>query len=233
MSKSSHKRGLTLIELMIAVAILAVLFALVYDSLVHLSTGMSGEIASSVLNQQTERGLDRMMQTLRSAKFQNLADTGGQQLEFYVPVDPDQDGDSLDSKLNIEWGQSGSPTGDKLNAVMAIRFVKTSTYSEASHNYDLNRDGNKTESFDIGHLEQDYYSGATVTGTPTYIRSITPDIVIQKTGQTVADLNGDGTTDPIFLQNGNKLQIRLYVTNTLEESPRFQLFETSVPLRNQ
>ena len=232
MQSSCSRRGISLLEMMIAVALLAVLFAAVFASLHQMSRAMSGEIASTVLNQETVRGLERMTEKLRPSRIQNLADAGGPNLEFFLPVDADQDGDTLDANLKIEWGQRG-PQGVKLNAVSVIRFVKSSTYSEAAQKYDLNRDGDKSDNFDIGRLEEALYPGATLTGTPTMTRPITPDIVVQMTGNALADLNGDGVSDPLFHDDGGRLRIRLFVTRIDESNPRFQLFETSVALYNR
>jgi len=238
----SARRGMTLLELIIAVSILAALFGAVFAAINQMMRGMSSEITSSALNQETSRGLERMMERLRSSKFtppggttppvaDPLPDAGAQNYEYFVPVDWDNDGDTVDDNLAVDWGQEG-PRGVTLDAVTNLRFVKTATYDEKTQKFDLNRDGDMNDSFDIGHLEEALYSTTKVTGNPTFVRPITPDIVIQVAGQTVGDINSDGNDDPIFQFDSGKLKVKLFVTNLKESSPIFQLFETSIPLRN-
>ncbi|MCA8944454.1 MAG: hypothetical protein KDB80_17965 [Planctomycetes bacterium] len=104
----------------------------------------------------------------------------------------------------------GTPTPDGWNA---IYYEPVSTIREADRGYDLNHDGDKSDTFDLGQLRLRTWSPI---GTSTQVDDIpiSPTSIVQETNAWGrADLDGDGMADPMFLWHdaSSKLQIQLVV----------------------
>lgn len=136
---------------------------------------------------------------------------GAREITYRLPVDHDGDGDFLDDEGRITYGVSHPALGDLLNPnrggdadryaassdfTYRLRFVAARTLSEVSLGFDLNLDGDQTDVFEVGHLERTMR----LSGTPDVVEQLTPDVIYLIDGQVVADVDGDGTQDPLFLQ---------------------------------
>ncbi len=245
-----NERGMTLVEVLIASAILTVFLVGMMGFMGTLSDSTSLHRVRADLLTQGDRVLNTMTETLRSSfipgtspnDWQTSLNAGDTQVRFVLPLDFDGDGDVVDAALDPEWGvyrEDVTPYSyvlfDPAAASPAQRyyFQSSRTYSESAANVDLNRDGDTNDSFQIGSIILEYPSGSyTPVGgsTPSSIAAGTVrqigDIVIS------GDMDGDGVIDPIFLLNGSRLTINLWLTNLDMEEPPVQQVTTDIDLRN-
>ncbi len=236
MNKSA---GVTLVEVLIATVILSVIIALL------LSFTNTVVDASNVYNQVTtmeQTGneiIELMVESLRSARIQNLPAEGDSQISFQVPVDQDSDGDVFDSNFDIEWGverEDYSP-GSVAGVAMRYEFVKTSEFSETERGVDINGNGTMTDVFDVGHIVAVYESGTGISqgGSVTlneYSKVLTGDYILLVKAQAVGDVNGDGQDDPIFWQDGTCINATLFLADVNEAEPIMVRVSTAIPLLN-
>lgn len=186
--------------------------------------------------------------------------TGSYSLRFLVPVDHDDDGDMLGTNMQIEWGcvrpdapaspapantfkgqyldmaHASSASAQKFYTTVAFVSTSPATYfSESSRNIDLNGDGDRTDTFELGRLEKQYPAGTVGTTNSTYYGGSLAAKSLSLTGNIVVkgDGNGDGSADPIFMLAGSTLKITLYMVKTDAETPLLIKGETTVNLGNQ
>ncbi len=187
---------------------------------------------------------------------------GSYSLRFLVPVDHDDDGDMLGTNLQIEWGCVRPDAGDPATALTktfngqfldqehvssggsaqkfytTLAFVPTSpatSFNESERKIDLNRDGDTTDTFELGRLEKQYPAGAVGTTGSSYYGVSLAAKSFPLTGDNVVkgDASGDGSDDPIFHLTGSTLKITLYMVKLDAETPLLIKSETTVNLGNQ
>lgn len=104
----------------------------------------------------------------------------------------------------------GTPTPGAWNA---LYFAPVSTLRESERGYDLNRDGDRDDTFDLGHLRLRSWTPIGMT-TQVDDLPVSPTAIVQEANAWGrADLDGDGMADPMFLWHGtsSKLQIQLVI----------------------
>lgn len=232
------QRGMTLIEMVFAMAIFAIFFTMMLTFISRLSEGAATEEMISDLDREADRVVFQLASVLRSARIPGDApDDWVQDLEndpttikFFVPVDADGDGDDLDPNLDVEWGairedlNSGQyldAAGDRYYTVYL--FSQTGTYAETTRNLDLNRDGDATDTYRVGRLIK-RYPACSLAAQRDFI--LTSDIVL------LGDFDGDGTEDPLFELNGSRITIDLHVCRTDVQEPLVRRITTDVDMRN-
>ncbi|MCX7933827.1 MAG: prepilin-type N-terminal cleavage/methylation domain-containing protein, partial [Planctomycetota bacterium] len=198
--RCARERGVSLLEILIATAILSILMIAAFHFTRATAEGINFESQVIALEQDANRVIGILAHSLRSARLTpgmseganadliakgyppldgvedlgNTVDLGGGvtratqagQVCFQVPVDHDEDGDTTDASLNTEWGakrEDISPT-DYKDAYIVYRFRGVDIFDEAAKKYDLNRDGDTTDVFDVGHIETVYTAGGTHLG---------------------------------------------------------------------
>jgi hypothetical protein len=179
----------TLIEMMVAVAVFAVVVALGLEMTLVASHNACDTIARSALEGDAEQGALRLAEILSSCtKLWSYADT--YYVIFSVPVDQDKCGTVLD-KLdppNIEWGAvtesqvigggeivyffGGSGATDPETGALGT----FKTISEAVEHIDINGDGDMTDTFDVGTVYR------RVAGATPQVVPLTAPNVIQRSG---------------------------------------------------
>lgn len=256
-------RGMTLMEIMLANAIFStvIIGALVF--MLSISQSSSVEYQALTLEQDANRVLEEMAHTLRAAKVtargtepDDLDPENGKmeagQLCFQVPVDHDEDGDttSVDAtgQLVPEWGAKREDRfpSDYVDGFIVYRFNGTRVFQEASRNIDLNRDGDTTDEFDIGHMEIEYTDGGTHLGIAPPANSVSVNMmsgnaIVRVRDQVIGDIDGDGGDDPMFAINpqgnlaksGTVLTITVFTSKPEERIPLLLKTVTSIELRNQ
>jgi len=112
------KRAFTLIELMVAVGILALLLSLAFSMFNMGNLGLDTSRIQLRLQQEARRGMEAMVRDLYQASATNLTvDLIGNRVIFKVPVVVSPDTDIYDENGNIRWGAEG-------NANHSIRYSR-------------------------------------------------------------------------------------------------------------
>jgi hypothetical protein len=215
---------MTLIEVMISMVILAVIMiaTLTFMTTLAEGAGLVNQIAD--IEREGNEIIDRMAESLRTANVQALATAGDDNVSFQVPVDQNNDGDVLGTDLSVQWGGRNEDDTVSLGGSMGFQFVQTGQFSESARNIDLDLDGSTSTTFDLGHIEIVYASGFT--------QRICGDNIVLVQGDHLADIDGDGDSDPIFWQDGTTIETTLFLTRADEAEPMLVKVTTAVLLRN-
>ena len=109
---SMRQKGMTLIEIMIAMTILSIIVVIVMDFMSTMAESLALEQQVSELDEDMHDTIDQMAEMLRCAYIPNKESedwlsglyTGGNDVPFIVPVDHDGDGDLFDDNMQPEYG---------------------------------------------------------------------------------------------------------------------------------
>ncbi len=226
----SSRRGFTLVEIAVALLILSLVGAAIAQIVTHSLLVYDLGLGHSLLEQETDLFSQQLERSLREARVISL---GTSFLEFQQPVDHDDDGDVIDPSGALELGADGTLAYKTLYNV-----VVTGTFVEAERSYDLNRDGDMSDSLGLAVIEEniidDGSPGANVD-TRVLVRNVVTNLA-----QIGGDIDGDGEADPIFLRtdflgrpddNGRTLRIKILRVRMSGGSTVQQLLETSITSR--
>lgn len=152
---------------------------------------------------------------------------------YRVPVDPTGGNDPLDGD-ELTWGAVVPVSGVTRFGWMAHCFVPKDTYEEARFQEDVNRDGDRTDVFEVGQIRRYAWD----TNDPSRVEDLGlgPSNVLQERCAYGSDLDGDGFEDPIFLWDShtNLLHVRLFLLGrTNEDQPIVRTVESVMYLRNE
>ena len=276
-------RGLTLIEMLISVAIFAVLTLGILGFTQVMWLGTATTTSRSTTSAATGQVLHELTEELRQAQivydegvlgsldgdgstevftragitaggYSVTLDTGAPSITYRVPIDHDLDSDVVDENGTIEWGvelpqgpfqsvdldelqldgdSDGNGATNSDAYTILVRFVPNPKliYDEAATTIDLNGDGNLDDVFEVGHLEKVFRA---VNSADDFVLQITPDIVLQRQGAAVSDIDEDGDDDPLFqLVSPTRLQLNLICNQRWNGSSTLIEQETSILLRNE
>jgi hypothetical protein len=157
----------------------------------------------------------------------------GTGFSFRVPTDPAGGDDVLDGG-DIRWGAvvNGAPT---LTGWAALVYVPRSSITEADVRTDLNQDGDRTDTFEVGQIRARAWDTAD-SSVPVTDIGMGPAVILQERCRHGGDLDGDGFSDPIFLWDPaqRRLHVRLYVLGRSGgEVPAVRRVESMIFLRNE
>lgn len=157
----------------------------------------------------------------------------GTGFSYRVPTDPAGGDDVLDDG-DIRWGAvvNGAPT---LTGWSALVYVPRSELTEAEAHADLNQDGDRTDTFEVGQIRARAWDTADSTVPVTDI-GMGSAVILQERCRHGGDLDGDGFADPIFLWDPaqRRLHVRLFVIGrTGGELPAVRRVESMIFLRNE
>jgi type II secretory pathway pseudopilin PulG len=259
-----RKNAFTILEVMMASTILAVALigTMIFLNTMTQATTLQKDV--SELEMQSTVLASNLADELRAAWVfpswnNSVWQNGDNAIQFLVPVDHDGDGDVFDAAMNVQWGSvREDQTGEFMDeshedAVSTrifytiLRFVQTSTYSEATENFDLNGNGVLTDVFALGHIEKFYPAGtagadnatSANTNIPAFTKIISGENVVQFIDPDSGLINpaglidNDQSPDPLFFQTGSTLQLRIFLARTDKEEPLLQKLITSMELRNE
>ncbi|MFN0008981.1 MAG: hypothetical protein ACKVXR_13850 [Planctomycetota bacterium] len=157
----------------------------------------------------------------------------GTGFSYRVPTDPAGGDDVLDDG-DIRWGAvvNGTPM---LTGWSALVYQPRGTITEAEVNTDLNRDGDRTDTFEVGQIRARSWDSADST-VPASDIGLGPSVILQERCRRGGDLDGDGFADPIFLWDAaqRRLHVRLFVLGrSTGEVPAVRRVESMIFLRNE
>lgn len=151
---------------------------------------------------------------------------------YRVPTDPSGGVDYIDGN-DLRWGANVRGT-QTLDGWYALEFVARDTFDENVSGDDLNRDGDRTDVFDVGQIRRRSWSSA-APGAQGDDIALSPTVVVQERCRYGSDLDGDGFADPLFLWDATRreLSIRVFVLGRgVKDQPMVRKVETTVFLRN-
>jgi prepilin-type N-terminal cleavage/methylation domain-containing protein len=157
----------------------------------------------------------------------------GAGFSYRVPTDPSGGTNYLVGD-DVTWGAvvGGQPL---LSGWSALYFDARNTFSEATSAYDLNKDGDLADLYDIGQIRRRTWDTASTTGSAREL-GLGPTFVIQERCNFGGDLDGDGFDDPLFLWDPltRRLHVRLFILGTTAGNlPIVRAVESTIFLRNE
>ncbi len=185
---SRRRRGFTLTELVVVVAIVGLMTALMASGMERGESFATVEMSRTSVEAKFQQTTDRFRQQFMIARVDPPIDYGTR-VRYMMPIDHDGNGMTYDGEGAITWGWTidGVPA---LGASAWLTWVQDSTITEASIDLDVNKDGDKADSFDLGHIEEQLPDGKKL--------QLTGSSVLQKSGNPGGDIDEDGTLDPLF-----------------------------------
>jgi hypothetical protein len=157
----------------------------------------------------------------------------GTGFSYRQPVDPSGGTNYLNGE-DVQWGEilAGQPL---ISGWAALVFVPRFVIDEAVIGHDINKNGNKTDQFDVGQIRKLVWDTNDPTKPPTDV-ALGPTVILQQHCNWGGDLDGDGYSDPIFLWDSNSqaLHVRLFVLgHSVENLPIVRKVESTIFLRNE
>ncbi|MCX7805191.1 MAG: prepilin-type N-terminal cleavage/methylation domain-containing protein [Planctomycetota bacterium] len=165
-------RGITLVEMMVAVAVFAVVVAMALEMSLLASRATTDTVNRSVLEGEAEQTAVRLIESLSACtKLWSYTDTHF--VVFSVPVDNDANGTVLDKGNmstgllpNIEWGAAAEDLSAPIPGGEIVYFFGGQgatdpetgqlgtfrTIVESVERMDINGDGDMNDSFDVGTI---------------------------------------------------------------------------------
>lgn len=229
-ARRGGRAGFTLLEMMVAIAILSVVMLAVFRTMTHTSDLAAVEAQQNDLEKAGQKMLEEMSAALRSASVISIS-SDGTRIVFQVPVDLDGNGTVLDGSGNVEFGaqEGGVVTDDTITYrfVQDVVGAQPDMLSEGLLRRDINRDGDLLDRFDRGFLGR-------ITSAPgAALRECAGVWVVQPTANYGGDVDGDGSADPIFRMANERLWIDLWLASVDRTGMvHFVHCNTSVFLRN-
>ena len=157
----------------------------------------------------------------------------GTGFSYRQPTDPAGGTNYLNGE-DVQWGEilGGQST---LNGWAALVFVPRLVIDEAKIGHDINKNGNRTDVFDLGQIRKLVWDTSDPTKPPTDL-ALGPTVILQQRCNWGGDLDGDGFDDPIFLWDAHTqaLHVRLFVLgHSVENVPIVRRVESTIFLRNE
>jgi len=224
MFKTRGKTGLTYLEIAVTVALFSVAMIITLAFMKSSFEGYDVQKTNCDSQRAAQQVLERIAIELRPAKVVGAIPADGASIVMQVPVDPQGDGVVVDANGAIEWG-APEDTGDVVGSAITYRFVQTGTLRESADGRDYNGNGRMTDSFAVGHVARTTTRGRTT--------KLGEGAVVQPLGALGGDVDGDGSPDPIFSQNGDLVAVNLWTLRSgLNKETFMTQAATTVRLRN-
>lgn len=151
---------------------------------------------------------------------------------YRKPVDPAGTGTFIEPG-GIRWGATISGT-DVEDAVGAVVFEPVARITELERQFDINRDGDLADAFDLGRIRDIAWNAVDPALGSSTLALVTP-IILQEVDDYGSDLDADGFLDPMFLwtPDSGRLRIRFFaLLGDVGGREVVRRFETVLYLRN-
>ncbi|HLG42330.1 MAG TPA: prepilin-type N-terminal cleavage/methylation domain-containing protein [Planctomycetota bacterium] len=187
--------GFTLIEVSLAMALLLIVVLLAYRLLFTVQDSTDRTSINAYLHNQGRIVSEALIREIHESRIVSVA-SQNDSMVIQVPVDYDGDGDVLDGAGLVEYGfrDPANAQAPRLSWTATYSTVVDETHSEAALRIDINKDGDKTDTFVSCRLERVVRDGGGVERDRLILAR---DIYLIDSPRD-ADLNGDGTADPLF-----------------------------------
>lgn len=236
--RSPRPRGMTLLEVVVSTGLMALLVAMAFQISAHSTRSVSERVTRSNVEVKGERTMKLMTEDLLSAaQLGVVPGTGNTRVDFFVPIVSGGRGTVLQDTTEADPGylRYGAATdGIESSGTMSFRFVPQQTLSENALGIDLNGDGDKSDSFDMGYIERT----TTLAGDVPRLVGVTNVIQVagaSNWGQPILTSAGATSGNLFRLQsNGSILEINLWLLAVTEDRfPHLIQCSSQVFLRNQ
>jgi len=222
------KRGMTLVELLIAVAILSAVMLSVGSVLMSTAGELSVSMADTDLRTKMNLASEKIVDELSDASLvQTTVAADGHWVSYAVPVQLDLSytGASPDFQQRYGARAGANETVGGLNAIVfqesanpAVSPISEATAVPGGININANTEAadDFTDTYRVGRLVHVYDPNGTFpnSNNQQVFRAITGEIICQAsaTGGTGlgSDIDGDGNNDPIFQLNNNSVIVNLW-----------------------
>ncbi|GMV80911.1 MAG: hypothetical protein AMXMBFR7_20950 [Planctomycetota bacterium] len=238
-SRRLRARGMTLLEVVVSTGLMALLVGLAFQISAHSTRSVSERVTRSNVEVKGERTLKLLTEDLISAaQLGIVSGTGNTQVDFFVPiVDSNGRGTVLQdsSESNPGFLRYGASTdGMENSGTMTFRFVPREVLAEGTMGIDLNGDGDKSDSYDMGYIERN----TSLSGDVPRLVGVTNVIQVAGAanwGQPIVSSAGAESGKLFRLQNnGSILEINLWLLTVSEDRfPHLVQCSSQVFLRNQ
>jgi len=188
MDARKGNRGFGLLELLVATSVLAMIAVAGLAGTVRVFRVGSDEMVRANQRGQVTACWRRVRADLGAGRVLGV-DPAGDAIVYQVPVDPDGDGDPVNGSGQVDWGAEEGGL-DVAGATVTLHFRVVRTIAEAAVDQDLNGDGDRDDTFDVGHLRRVTSGGQAAEWSGNWI--------LQPSGNHGGDLDGDGRADPLF-----------------------------------
>ncbi len=151
---------------------------------------------------------------------------------YRKPIDPAGTG-SFIGPTGIRWGATVGGT-DTEDGCSALVFRPVAQITEAGRNFDINRDGDMDDAFDVGRISDLGWNTVDPSLGTSRVDLVSP-IILQEIDNYGGDMDGDGFDDPMFLwsPDSGRLRIRLFaLLGDVRGREVVRRFETVIYLRN-
>jgi prepilin-type N-terminal cleavage/methylation domain-containing protein len=156
----------------------------------------------------------------------------GSGFSYRVPVDP-TGGTSFLTPTGVRWGAlvGARPTED---GRACLYFEPVAVLQEVERNFDLNRDGDLLDVFDLGRIRQRSWDAVDGDNASSDV-PLCPPMILQERDAWGSDLDNDGFEDPMFLWTplAGRLRVRVFaLVGTINQAEVVKRYETVIHLRN-
>jgi len=214
-----RERGITLIEMAFALSCAVLILAAGYGLLGAVGGASAETMRGLGTLRESMKAMDGLRGDLQTARVISVS-ADGTSLTYTLPLAIGDASTIVNDTGEVQWGIADSE-GELLGGSCTLSFVIERQVGESTVGRDINKDGDKVDVFDVGHLVKTSSRGHRMTF-PT-IR------LLLKSGDRAGDVTGDGEADPIFAasanglltvhiaqRDGGKLRVRTFRTRPIE-----------------
>jgi len=189
----SKERGVTLVDVTIAAMITLIIVGVAYPGFIVANDTISRSGQKTRLENAADRIKKSIITQMRTGQLVKLEAKG---VPPYVDLHPPRTGIALD-----EIAAEGTVPWQAITH--RVQYRQTGTLSESKERVDINRDGDRNDTFALGLIE---------LVTPEGTRPITQrGRVVLSLPNFDGDMNGDGKEDPLFEIDKRRFTVRMHM----------------------